>query len=542
MFFKINDEKNQTVHVDARDGWSWTPLHLALEHQNAKGIELLLIRGANPTLVEEDGSTPLHSICMQKDGDYLLQTLFKSSSNKNHRVHVDAQDNNGDTPLHMALESERKEVVELLLKNGATPNLANKEGLTPLHVICNRNDDDDDLAKLFFKINNDMQQSVHIDARDKSGRTPLHGYKDKPNVDENGKPLLQRTTALLHSAKLVISNNKELVRCLFKIYDRYDANYTDERGLTHFHIACRHDFDDIVKKFLEHGLDPNIPQTEEVTTPLNLTIDHKRKKCFKLLLRNGANNPNRANDEGMTPLHRLCEKDVNYDWMELFFEINDEIQQTVLVDARANNGDTPMHTALYDEEIEKFKFLLKRRADPNIANEEGLTPLHIICSRKIDDDLAKIFLKLNDGIHQTVQIDVQDKLGSTPLHWALNCGNKKVTEILLKKGADLNLAERDGWTPLHFFCTSSSYNNLMKILFEISDEKHQLVHLDAKNKKGDTPLYLALSSDNKKAVELLLRRGANPNLADADGSTSLHLICKRNNDDDLVDVFSRPST
>uniref|UniRef100_A0ABD2X4P1 Ankyrin repeat protein n=1 Tax=Trichogramma kaykai TaxID=54128 RepID=A0ABD2X4P1_9HYME len=214
------------------------------------------------------------------------------------------------------------------------------------------------------------------------------GYKDKPNIDTNGKPLLQRTTALLHAAKIIISNNTELVSCLFKIYDRYDANYIDERGLTHFHIACRHDFDDIVKKFLEHGLDPNIPVTDEVNTSLNLTIIHERKKCFELLLRNGAN-PNHADHEGLTPLHRLCDKDISHDWMELFFQINDDIQRTVLVDARDNKGDTPMHTALYDEEIEKFKFLLKRRADPNIANEEGLTPLHIICSRKIDDDLGR---------------------------------------------------------------------------------------------------------------------------------------------------------
>ncbi|CAB0032597.1 unnamed protein product, partial [Trichogramma brassicae] len=54
----------------------------------------------------------------------------------------------------------------------ADPNLSNAEGSTPLHVICDKWFDAG-LAKLFFEINDRKQQTVHINAVDNKGRTPL---------------------------------------------------------------------------------------------------------------------------------------------------------------------------------------------------------------------------------------------------------------------------------------------------------------------------------------------------------------------------------
>ncbi|MFG1575151.1 ankyrin repeat domain-containing protein, partial [Staphylococcus aureus] len=78
----------------------------------------------------------------------------------------------GDSLLHLALFCDQKKVVEVLLRNGACPNLANNEGLTPLHVMCIK-DYDYGLAKLFFEINDDIRQTVEINSKDKLGRTAL---------------------------------------------------------------------------------------------------------------------------------------------------------------------------------------------------------------------------------------------------------------------------------------------------------------------------------------------------------------------------------
>uniref|UniRef100_A0ABD2WWP6 Uncharacterized protein n=1 Tax=Trichogramma kaykai TaxID=54128 RepID=A0ABD2WWP6_9HYME len=72
----------------------------------------------------------------------------------------------------MATTSGDEDIIWVLLRGGADPNLTNKDGLTTLHFICNH-EVDGDMAEMFFKINDEIQQTVQIDARDNLGRTPL---------------------------------------------------------------------------------------------------------------------------------------------------------------------------------------------------------------------------------------------------------------------------------------------------------------------------------------------------------------------------------
>ncbi|CAB0039739.1 unnamed protein product [Trichogramma brassicae] len=87
------------------------------------------------------------------------------------------------------------------------------------------------------------------------------GYKDTPEMEEeNGneqQPLLRRTTAIHRAARFHSPINHTAIGELFKAYDRYDANYIDEWGYTHFHAACEYGFVDVVEKFLDAGQDPD---------------------------------------------------------------------------------------------------------------------------------------------------------------------------------------------------------------------------------------------------------------------------------------------
>ncbi|KAL7293433.1 hypothetical protein TKK_0013194 [Trichogramma kaykai] len=106
-------------------------------------------------------------------------------------------------------------------------------------------------------------------------------------------------------------------------------------------------------------------------------------------------------------------------------------------------GDSPLHLALYPGlwAKEMMGLLLKRGANPNLANKEGLTPLYMIgkswdyCT---SDDVANTFFEITDANHQTIQIDAKDNLGRTPLQLAVANLRPDLVDVLFDRGADLS--------------------------------------------------------------------------------------------------------
>ncbi|CAB0039794.1 unnamed protein product [Trichogramma brassicae] len=78
-------------------------------------------------------------------------------------------------------------------------------------------------------------------------------YRDEPELDEeDGLPLLRRDTPLHLAARL--ERPPRTIDLLFWIYS---ADYVNESGLRHFHVACRYGFGHHVERFLAEGQDPN---------------------------------------------------------------------------------------------------------------------------------------------------------------------------------------------------------------------------------------------------------------------------------------------
>uniref|UniRef100_A0ABD2XR30 Uncharacterized protein n=1 Tax=Trichogramma kaykai TaxID=54128 RepID=A0ABD2XR30_9HYME len=320
---------------------------------------------------------------------------------------------------------------------------------------------------------------------------------------------------------------------LFDIY-KLDVNYVDPYGVTHFHVACQTGCDDVVKKFLELGQDPNC-LSNEYGSPLYMAINSEQEQVVKLLLSKGAD-PNLAKANGSTPLHLICDQTGDKDnFVKLLFELSNEKYLPIKVDSQNRLGETPLRLALKKDNKKMTEFLLRSGANPNLAARVGMTPLHII-SAYGNLEMMEIFFKTIDDIHKMVEVNAQDKTGDTPLRLAVKYNRtygsfdfQRMVSLLLRRSADSNLANTEGSTPLHAICQKDS-RVMLEYFLDINDEIQQTVHINAQDKKGNTPLHLALQADHQKMAEYLLERGASPNLGCEIGITALHMICNDRRD------------
>ncbi|CAB0030250.1 unnamed protein product [Trichogramma brassicae] len=335
------------------------------------------------------------------------------------------------------------------------------------------------------------------------------GYKDEPEFDEEGRPLLHRTTALHHVEEVFFGFGwAPLVYDLFKIYDKFDVNYTDESGLSHFHVACRVGCLDIVEKFLEAGQDPNCIVKSTDDSALHLVCRRHDRTIIELLLRRGAS-PNLPNQKGKTFLHTISEERYDENFAAFFFELTDELNRPVWVDARDNLGNTPLRCIpLTTRNRGTLEMLLRRGADPNSANNNGETFLHAISEGRYDENFASTFFELTDELNRPVLVDARDNLGRTPLHLALERKSEAAATFLLTKGAGPNFADDDERTPLHYICRSFRDDDVVRQFFMTNKERNQWPEVDVRDKLGRTPLQWAVANFHPYMVDELLDNGA----------------------------------
>ncbi|XP_023318870.1 uncharacterized protein LOC106659914 [Trichogramma pretiosum] len=378
------------------------------------------------------------------------------------------------------------------------------------------------------------------------------GHKHVAELDDAGKPLLRRATVVHRAAQRSL---KEIMPHLFEIYDgSYDANYVDEAGVTHFHLACKYGHYEACAGFIasaNNKVDVNAP-TGAGDRPLHLALSSPNDdpRLIELLLRAGAD-PNLADPrDGSTALHLVCRK-YSHASARRLYELSESRGRPMLVDAADALGHTPLHATLLQggERMDTVEFLLRRAgANPNLANpRDGSTALHLLCGqgRRCDAFLARLLFQASRGEFLPLRLDAPDKeLGDTPLHRAVRRGNRVMVQLMLEQGAHPHLANRRGFTPLHLICTREALNGERRIAtWAVAAAFHRgcvgrarggggggrlFDFVDEPDADGNTPLHLAVSKKRIDIMDFLLEHGADPNARNELGSTVLHMICEMN--------------
>ncbi|CAJ1070822.1 histone-lysine N-methyltransferase EHMT1 isoform X1 [Xyrichtys novacula] len=217
---------------------------------------------------------------------------------------------------------------------------------------------------------------------------------------------------------------------------------------------------------LVDGIDPNFKMdSQNKRTPLHAAAEGGFKDICHVLVQAGAN-----------------------------LDICDEDQRTPLMEACENNH---METVMY---------LLRAGASASHKDVEGFTCLHLAAKCGHYEIVEHL---LSTGL---ININCQDDGGWTAMIWATEYKHVDQVKLLLSKGADISVRDKEENICLHWAAFSGSVDIAELLLNAHCD-------LQAVNIHGDSPLHIAARENRLDCVTLFLTRGADVFLKNREGET-----------------------
>ena len=373
------------------------------------------------------------------------------------------------TPLIYLAKSEEEpniEMVDLLLTNNVNPNIQNPNGETALHWAATKGH-----LEMVEKLLESENIDIHITARD--GEGPLHRVsRGASQLDDEDRELDRRYERIM----------------VLLIQKGINIDKTTRNGMTALHNA----------------------------TARNNLIG------IGILLRAGANQnikTYRWNDEGQTA-YDLARFEFYPEALTAFHAFERERAQAAINSARLGKeakNENSLLNSLPDEIEEEIRSMFG-----GTPNQDLITiSMGPINTGDIHENIENLQKTLDNGAN----INTRDDTGRTALSYAgadtfyHNTGHNEIIEFLLENGADANIPDINGNTPLIW---SITYSNLefARILLENNANPNV-----PDNQLDETPLHIAVQIPFIDSVELLLKNGANPNQVNIAGDTPLHLAC-----------------
>ncbi|USN50942.1 MAG: ankyrin repeat domain-containing protein [Myxococcales bacterium] len=261
----------------------------------------------------------------------------------------------------------------------------------------------------------------------------------------------------------------------------------------------------------------------------------------KALIAEGANPNKRCNQTGYTALHLAAQNghavairelikgfaDPNLDYQVTATKQQREVilaEKTKLVH-RKHPADIDFKSLFSNKSIEEIKAEGEKKVE-RIRRLElaGLLlryrqPLHLAIHNK------EAVIALIEG---GANLNVKDAYGFTPLHLAASAGQIEVIEALIKSGAEVDEQDDQGNTALHLAIVRKEKDAVIALLEGGANPNIK------ENSNSFTPLHLAASAGQIEVIEALIKSRAEVDEQDDQGNTALHLAIVRKEKDAVI--------
>lgn len=222
----------------------------------------------------------------------------------------------------------------------------------------------------------------------------------------------------------------------------------------------------------------------------------------------------------------LCDKDCGGEKMDYRFLDNKNVEVT-RTEFLFTDSDT-------DQEKEKVIKISRRKYDlEKLCQNPQLRVFPRGESAKRDDAMkdnrrTPLVWAIEEGLtsiatalleNKAADVDVKDRDNWTPLMWASEKGNLEVVKLLLNGGANVRSKDKDGWTSF-LAASQEGHIEVVKLLLEKGS------NVNEKDKDNYTPLMAAACFGHEPVVKLLLEKGADINAKDNSGRTALKIASK----------------
>lgn len=423
------------LRLNARNKLGMTPLLTEISCNSTEHIPLLHQLGANMHQKHPDGRTPLQ-YAVTEGFHRCIEPLAMAGAQ------VNAADSNGNTLLHFCAAHGQQHCLRALIRAGAAVTHRNHMRWSALHYACTKGNPK--CAQILIQAGAADDLCTAIMAQDDA---LVQHFLTQPQA------LLQRDglgcTPLHWAARLGHTDY-----ALLLLHSGADATATDHAGRTPGDCAQRFGHTDTRKAIATEAL----------------LLRNIRKRYTDELMR--------AIESGDTALTRLlCDAGAD-------------------ADKKAQNGNHPLHAAVFSNHSACIPYLLQAGANANSATPYGYTALHLAVSGGRAECLTAL---LQAGV--TPHERAHD--GSTPLHLAASLANHELLQLLLQHGARVEMRNGRGDTPLIEVCRWSwGRPESAEALLRAGADP------GATNILGDTALHAAAASGNRACIEQLLRAGA----------------------------------